>query len=103
MDQDTGNIILKQVMELNKVTSRIDSKMDGVVERMDRNEEQCHKSFNNLWKKISDHDERLSIIETKLGKNRWKWARKHSLELKLTGIVSVALMTYGYFKQMFGL
>lgn len=96
MDSETSQLILKELMNLSGSTSRVESKVDYISKRMDRNERRCTSNFDAIFRKLDDHDDRITVLETKMGKHGWKSLNGNSklkvkLGISLGGLASLIL------------
>lgn len=104
MDSETSQLILKELMNLSGSTSRVEGKVDDISKRMDRNERRCTSNFDAIFMKLDDHDDRITVLETKLGKHGWTTLKKDTkvkIGISLGGLASL-IMAVLYTKTVIG-
>ena len=96
--------IWKKLTEISSSNARIEEKVDGVIKRFDTFEERYNQKvagFEALLreydKRLDDHNERITIIETKMGKYGWKeWIKANKPVIPLTAVISSLIVILGW-------
>ena len=96
--------IWAMLVKLSKSNGRIEEKVDGVIKRFDTFEERYNQKvagfeaiLRDYDRRLDDHNKRITIIETKMGKYGWKERIKaNAPEISIASVISALIVILGW-------